>query len=258
MSSLQKDVVIVTTTFMMGGYDHRFALALQTCNMTRVLGYPIVVVDGSPNHAAAKEALWAAGATQVEQQSEKGMGASRRQCIGAGVSSGVEVISWIEPEKANMVPFLKPCVEMVGKGYDIVIPWRNRLYADLPPYQALSEGRANAEMAEITGLNLDYYVGPRIMSRRGAELLLSYHSQSRVDSAVKYGDNWEILFVPLIWALQNGLRIGSCPVDYVHPVIQTAHETDNAEMDKKRDFQRKTLVSAMRQEAELIGLKRAA
>lgn len=275
----EKNAVIVTTTFMSSAaYDHRFELARQTCNMAKVLGYPIVVVDGSPDNVTARGALMAAGATLVEQQSEKGMGSSRRQCIKAGLDAvstasmietagfahalqaftDISAIAWIEPEKANMVPFLKPCVEMVKQGYDIVVPWRNRLYADLPPYQALSEGRANHEIAEITGLNLDFYVGPRIMSRRAAELLLSYRGKSRVDPAVKYGDNWEILFVPLIWALQDGLRIGSCPVDYVHPAIQTAHEIGNAEMDKKRDFQRATLVAAMRQEAELIGLKRAA
>lgn len=249
------------------------------CQTARASGYPVIVVDGSLYHITASGALMAAGATYVEQQKEKGMGASRRQCIKAGLDAigtaglldlagyahahqaftDVSAIAWIEPEKVGMVPVLGPCIKMVEQeGYDIVVPWRNRLFADYPPYQALSEARANAEIAEITGLNLDLYCGPRIMSRRGAELLLSYHGQSRIDPAVKYDDNWGILFVPILWAIQDGLKVGSCPVDYVHPTIQTALEAGNAKMDHKRDLQRVVLVGAMRQEAELLGLKCAA
>jgi len=266
----------VTTTFTTDPVgDYRFQLALQMCQTARVLGYPTFVVDGSRFHVTASEALMGAGATHVDEQKEKGMGASRRQCIKAGLNvvrtadliagytpnrafEDVDAIVWIEPEKVGMVPCLAPCIEMVRQGYDIVVPWRNRLFADYPHYQALSEARANAEIAEVTGMNLDLYIGPRIMSRRGAELLLSYHGQSRVDPNVKLDDNWGILFVPILWALQDGLKVGSCPVDYVHPAIQTAVESRMPEMDRKRDTQRVALVNAMRQEAELIGLKRAA
>jgi len=237
--------------------DYRFQLALQMCRTAKAFGYPTIIVDGSPDHVSVRRALMEAGA-KVDKQHKKGMGPSRRQCIGNGLSRpDFEVICWMEPEKVGMVPVLAQCIEMVEQGYDIVVPWRNRLFADYPPYQALSEARANHEMAKITGLNLDLLCGPRIMSRRGAELLVSYQGHSRVNPAVMYDDNWGILFVPILWALQDGLKVGSCPVDYVHPAVQTALEASNPEMDHKRDVQRVALVSAMRQEAELLGLKRA-
>ena len=239
--------------------DYRFLLALLMCATARAYGYPVIVVDGSPDHARARELLLAAGATQVIQQTEPGTGASRRQCINAGLDFGAEVICWIEPEKVGMVAVLAPCIAMIVAGYDIIIPWRNHFFApnQYPPYQALSEARANAEMAEITGLNLDWMIGPHIMSRRTAELMMSYRGQSRIDPNVKYDDNWGILFIPVLWALQDGMKVGSCPVDYAHPAIQAAIEVGE-KWDEKRDVQRTALVAAMRQEAELIGLKRAA
>ncbi|OGG61450.1 hypothetical protein A3I46_01200 [Candidatus Kaiserbacteria bacterium RIFCSPLOWO2_02_FULL_54_13] len=259
--------------------DYRFLLALLMCQTARAYGYPVIVVDGSPDHARACELLFAAGATQVIQQTEPGTGASRRQCIKAcldaiqtanlldiagfahahGEFSDIQVIAWIEPEKVGMVAVLAPCIAMIVAGYDIIIPWRNHFFApnQYPPYQALSEARANAEMAEITGLNLDWMIGPHIMSRRAAELMMSYRGQSRIDPNVKYDDNWGILFIPMLWALQDGMKVGSCPVDYAHPAIQAAIEVGE-KWDEKRDVQRTALVAAMRQEAELIGLKRAA
>lgn len=271
--------VIVTTTFTedpMG--DYRFLLALQMCQAAKALGYPVIVVDGSLDFEVSRNALYYAGATLVEKQVEPGTGASRRHCIRAGLDNirtagllnlaghahahqdfvDIDAIAWIEPEKVGMVPCLAPCIEMVKQGYDIVIPWRNQLFADYPPYQALSEARAAHEIAEVTGVTADYLIGPRIMSRRAAELLLSYRGHSRVDPIAVYDDNWGILFVPLLWALQDGLKVGSCAVNYAHPPVQTAIEAGNPAYDRKRDVQRIALVAAMRQEAELIGFKRAA
>lgn len=236
--------------------DHRFDLTRQMCQLAKVFGYPVYIVDGSLYENTVRDALTDAGATRVIKQKEKGMGASRRECIGAGLDTGAAVICWIEPEKVGMIPVLEPCVEMVRQGYDIVVPWRNRLYADYPPYQALSEGWMNFEMAQATGLKLDFCSGPRVMSRRAAELLLSYRGQSRVDPTARYDDDWSLLHVPILWAFQDGMRIGSCPVDYVHPAIQTALEVNDVEMDHKRDVQRAAVVGAVCKEAELIGLKR--
>jgi hypothetical protein len=249
MSSSKKAVIVTTTYSANQQGDYRFQLALQMCQTAKAHGYPVLVVDGSPDHSSAKQALLDAGATLVYEQHEKGMGASRRQCISAGLGLVENTpIAWIEPEKVGMIPVLAACVGMVEQGYDIVIPWRNRLFADYPHYQALSEARANAEIAEITGINLDFMSGPRIMSRRGAELLLSYHGKSGFDETVTCGDNWEILFLPVLWALARGFQVGSCPVDYVHPTVQTAIESRSTEMDRKRDTQRLALVSAVREE----------
>ena len=253
-------IIVTTTRTQDPGSDYRFQLVRQMCQTGKAFNYPICIVDGSPDHETAKELLLAAGASIVELQHTPGMGASRRQCLALGLAEAGEsgVMAWFEPEKVAMIPCLEGCIAMVRHGYDIVVTWRNRLFADYPPYQALSEARANQEMAEVTGLNLDLMSGPRIMSRRGAELLASYTGQSRVDPNVLYNDDWGIIFVPILWALKDGLKVGSCPVEYVHPQIQTALESRMPAMDRRRDVQRTELVAAMRQEAELIGLTRAA
>ena len=258
--------LIVTTTYSRDvKTDHRFPLNQMMCLTATAFGYPVIDIDDSPDPEVAR-LLQEAGAL-VRKQREPGTGASRRECLSAGldfegpfgdVISWADVISWIEPEKFGMIPYLDVCGEMVMQGADIVIPWRRRLCADYPEYQAMSEMAANLEMAQITGRNLDLMCGPRIMSRRGAEILLSYKGRSRVNPDVIYDDNWGIIFVPILWALRDGLTVVSCTVDYIHPAIQTRIEGADPEMDRKRDLQRMALVAAMRREAELIGLKPAA
>ena len=68
-------------------------------------------------------------------------------------------------------------------------------------------------------------------------------------------DNWEILFLPILRALRRGLHIGSMTINYIHPFAQTAAETGNAEMDKKRDIQREALIAGMQEEAWRLGIQ---
>jgi hypothetical protein len=254
------ETVLFTSTFCAGdpATDYRFQLALDMCRTAKAFGYSIMVVDGSPD-PSAKLLLLRAGAT-VQRQMDVGMGASRRQALAtvSEHSPNAKAYVWLEPEKVGMIPGIERCVTMLESGYDIVVPWRNRLFTDYPHYQALSEARGNQEMSEVTGLTLDLYCGPRIMTRRGAEYMLSYAGCSRVNPNVVYDDSWGLLFVPILWALADGLKVGSCPVDYIHPAIQTQMEGGNPAFDRKRDMQREVLVAAIRQEATLLNLKKAA
>jgi hypothetical protein len=251
--------VLFTSTFCAGdpATDYRFRLALKMCRAAKAAEYPLVVVDGSPDQRA--RALLIEAGAKVYAQAKQGMGASRRQALKKAIDMFplAEALVWLEPEKVGMIPEIERCVTMLCSGYGVVVPWRNRLFTDYPHYQALSEARGNQEMSEITGLNLDLYCGPRVMTRRGAEYMLSYAGRSRVDLSVEYDDNWGLLFVPILWALADGLKVGSCPVDYIHPAIQTKIEEADPGMDRKRDTQRNVLVSAMRQEAALLGLQKA-
>jgi hypothetical protein len=155
-------------------------------------------------------------------------------------------IVWLEPEKYTIVPLLAPCIEMIKAGYEIVIPTRESLES-YPMYQELSELRANRELGFITGRpELDLMFGPRVMSRRGTNLFLDYTGKFG-------GDNWEILFIPVLWAIQHDLKIGERRVDYVHPIEQTVAETGNWTINEKRDKQRRDLVAAMRAEAQRLG-----
>ncbi|MEN9524563.1 MAG: hypothetical protein RL536_632 [Candidatus Parcubacteria bacterium] len=234
-------ICLVTTTFYQNVSDVRFGLALKTCQAAREAGYQIHIVDGSSNPEISS-LLRQAGAN-VEAEKVKGMGASRRQCFKMGLDSGADVIVWLEPEKGPFVPLIGPCVEMVGE-CDIVFPGRMDLVS-YPRYQQLSEHRAMWKIGWLTSRpDIDWMFGPRVLSRKGAELLMSYDGSC--------GDTWHILVIPVLWALMNGVKVGSKLVNYIHPAEQTAAEEGDEEMDRKRDHQRKVLEEAVETEMMLL------
>ncbi len=237
-------IVLVTTTFSKSVEDVRAQLALKTCRAARDNNYRIIVVDGSPCEEF-KQALRETGATVIDQK-KPGMGQSRRECFDAGLSTGADVIVWLEPEKYTLVPLLGPCVSPVLSGeVDVVIPRRRNLDG-YPQYQHWSELRANWELGNITKrFDIDFYIGPRIMNRQATMIMAEYQP-------IHYGDNWEILFIPLLWFLTGGVSIDSVIVDYVHPAEQLIE--DDESMRSKRDKQRIDLVSAMQREAVRLGL----
>lgn len=237
-------VVLVTTTFSKSVDDVRAQLALKTCRAARDNNYPIIVVDGSPCEEF-KYALREAGAVVIDQE-KPGMGQSRRECLNLGLTTGADVIAWLEPEKYTLVPLLGPLIARVMRGAtDVVIPRRRNLDG-YPQYQHLSELRANWELGNITKrFDIDFYIGPRIMNRQAAMIMAEYQP-------IHYGDNWEILFIPLLRFMAGGIPIDSVIVDYVHPVEQLIE--DDESMRSKRDKQRIDLVSAMQREAVRLGL----
>ncbi len=83
------------------------------------------------------------------------------------------------------------------------------------------------------------------MNRQAAMIMAEYQP-------IHYGDNWEILFIPLLRFMAGGIPIDSVIVDYVHPVEQLIE--DDESMRSKRDKQRIDLVSAMQREAVRLGL----
>ncbi len=233
-------VVLVTTTFSTSLTDIRAKLALRTCREAAKHDYHIIVVDNSLC-GEFKETLRATGAEVLPQQNP-GMGNSRRECLRAGLNTGAEVIVWLEPEKYPLVSLLEPCIEPIGELADVVVPRRRNL-ENYPKYQQWTEFSANWELGNITGRpDLDLFSGPRIMSRKAAEMMAEYQGER--------GDNWEILFIPVLWYLQTGMRVKSVVVNYVHPIEQRSE--DDELMRHKRDQQRHNLVSAMAAEAALL------
>ncbi len=241
--------MLVTTTFSPSLSDMRAQLAIKTCLAARDRGYEIIVVDGSPCQEFKSE-LCRTGATVIDQI-KPGMGASRREALKAGLETNAHVVIWIEPEKYPLVPLLDKCIDPVmGREADIVIPKR-KTFVNYPAYQAESEAKANAEINLIMKrLDLDTFIGPRVMSRAAARLMSNY--DGRVGGVQVYGDKWEILFIPLLWFLNADMLVESVPVEYVHPIEQLVE--DDEAMRRKRDEQRESLVSAMRREAERLGL----
>jgi hypothetical protein len=99
--------------------------------------------------------------------------------------------------------------------------------------------------------DIDWMFGPRVLTRRGAELLMSYEDNRG------YGDSWHILVVPVLWALwADDYKVGSKIVNYIHPSEQTAAEEGDAEMDKKRDHQRHVLEDTVEKETMRLRQKK--
>lgn len=243
---MSAQAVLVTTTFFKSLQDLRCTLAIETMEAARSRSYPIIVVDGSPDPEV--RSIFSVNGATVCQQYLPGMGASRRQAIQAGLDwngGAADIIVWIEPEKYPIVPLLEPLIQVVSLGItDLVIPQRRTLDS-YPCYQAASERLANLALGAITGRpDLDLYIGPRVMNREMAKLFLGYDG--------RYGDNWEILFIPVLSALAQSKRVDSRLVDYVHPAEQTEAEA-TPEMDRKRDRQRVDIISAMARAAQDMG-----
>lgn len=249
MKTLREDVVLVTTTFSKTLDDVRAQLALKTCRSARENGYPIIVVDGSPCQEF-KTALRETGATVINQQ-KPGMGQSRREAFRAGCATGAKCITWIEPEKYTIVHLLQESVNLILEGKaDMVIPRRQNL-DNYPHYQQWSEYVGNWKISNITGRHdLDLYIGPRVLSRNTTALMELYEPEG-IDKT--YGDNWEILFIPVLWALNMGWRVSSVLVDYIHPDEQKSE--DGPDMMAKRDTQRHELIRVMEKEAVRIGYR---
>lgn len=239
------NVVLMTTTFSKDQENTRHKLAVETIRNAVNLGYQLLVVDNSP--MLVRQDYVDAGAT-VYSQVEPGMGGSRRDVFRHALEIDAGFYFWLEPEKECLPAFIAELVEKaVELETSILIPRRNSLLT-LPTYQALSEAGANWELNRLLGrTDLDPMFGPRLLSRRGLELLLTYTGQAG-------GDAWEILFIPLLWAKVQGMAIGSCPIDYVHPAIQTAEEEGDEVMNRKRDIQRTQLIAGMTAEARRLGL----
>ncbi len=242
-------VALVTTTFSENPEALRFQLALKTCRAAKATGYPLYIVDGSPETRMI-DMLLHAGATMVTPEKTRGMGASRRQCFRMGLESGADVVVWIEPEKHSLVPFIGGCVVPIQKKRAKAVVPRRRNLDGYPQYQQLSEFRGNWEIGNILGRSdLDLFMGPRVMDREATEVMASYDPHCGQNT---YGDRWEILFVPIVQMLARGWPIESVLVDYVHPPEQLAE--DDTSMRTKRDEQLKDIVSAVTAEAKRLGI----
>jgi hypothetical protein len=243
-------VVLVTTTCSQSVNEMRAKLAIKTCWAARDNGYKIIVVDNSPS-LDFKEALREAEAEVIDQKLP-GMGQSRRECIYAGLNTEAEIIVWLEPEKYTLVPLLEPCIYPVLCGEASVVIPRRRNLDSYPQYQQWSEYAGNWSLGNITGRpDLDFYNGPRVMSRNTASILMSYNANFL--SKHSYGDNWEILFIPILWLLKCGPVVKSVTVDYIHPIEQLVE--DDEIMRAKRDKQRRDLISTVALEAKRLGIK---
>lgn len=164
------------------------------------------------------------------------MGESRRQAIKEAYNTGKEIIAWIEPEKSDYIKEVtKTAIPIINGEANIVVPKRRSLES-YPLLQQYSEKLGNLFWKNITGTNLDIWSGPRTWKREMSRYFLEYKGG--------YGDKWDSIFIPVMNAILDGLKVLSVEVNYEHPKKQTEIEEGNLEFDKKRLEQLTTLISA--------------
>lgn len=207
----------------------RAQLALQTLRAAADIGYSAVVIDcGSP--AVLTDEFRKTGAF-VYSPGKLSMGENRREAIRQALGLEKEVIAFLEPEKTPYVSELWKTAKPILDGTaDFVIPKRKSLES-LPLVQQFSESCNNLILEKLTGVPLDMYFGPRTWRKDLSHYFLNYDG--------KYGDQWDVLFIPTIDAMLDGKRVISVEVDYTHPKEQTALEENDFAFYEKRLMQMK-------------------
>lgn len=244
------------------------ALSMLTCAHKR---HALVVVDGGSD-SAFLGALKDRGIPTVAQAA-KGISRARQQGYDAlFLNPVINAFVTLEPEKTSFIHHgcVTAAADPILKGEaDIVIPARSEEgWESLPPFQRESEQSANAAYSGILrkigwwkGPDLDLFFGPRLFGRSAYHFFTRWHefqpdplidSQADMDPS-GYSD---ALFFPLVYALASKMRIVQVEVPYVHPMVQTAVETGNEEMDQKRKRQREMILNELDELLRLIENKR--
>lgn len=244
------NIIIATSTFYAPQDKLRFELALSMMRQANQDGLRVFVVDGSPERTKFEAFLHALANVSYEDPNST-MGASRRKALELSTTRARDndVIVWMEPEKAPLVPFLRQLSEPILRGQaDIVVPARTpQGLASYPRVQAKYEEAGNASFELLTGKSLDVWFGPRLMNTRGLQYFLDYDGNR--------GDRWEAIFIPLLRAIKAGLRVESVSTDYHHPPEQTAAEEKDLHLGLTKRLEQLTiLVNAMAAEAKDLQL----
>lgn len=204
-------------------------------------GYSVFIVDGgSPNEVI--DTYQDFGATVLNQE-KRGMGNGRRQVIEAGYNFGKEYMIWMEIEKESFVSQIyKTLLPIVNGEADIIVPERASMES-YPREQQLSERIARFFFEDLTGEDLDCFIGPRVFRRDQAHYFTDYKTKYCQDE--EYGDNWEVIFMPLLKAIHEGKKVKGVKIDYTHPATQTQFEEGNIELFGKRIKQLSDITQAM-------------
>jgi len=240
-------IVIATGTFYLDDGGVRPRLALQTASEALRHGYIFAVIDGGSSEGFYRQMV-----TQdiiFLKEELHGMGRGRRQLLSyvANLVGDNGVIIWTEPEKWPLIAELRKATILIQDGTaDLVIPGRtDEGLSSYPFAQACAERLGNSAFRALTGREFDMWFGCRVMNRRALDFFLNYQGE--------YGDLWEGMYIPVLRAIKENLRISSVSVNYIHPQEQSAEEEGTYSFIKKRLHQLNNLVPALEHEARKLG-----
>lgn len=200
-------------------------------------GYNVFIIDGGSDEEVLSK-FQKTGAKIREQDSNlSGIGNATLQTLQFGLETNAKYFGLVELEKTSMISKFPYFFErLAGSNYDFLIPYRKSL-SSLEENQAHYEDWGNSWWWSFTGLGLDSLNGTRLFTRENANYFLEHNM-------AKYGDRWEILFVPLLKAYIDGKQIDIVKVDYRHPKKQKLDEAKRKEMHLKRAEQHSALTQA--------------
>jgi len=240
-------------------------LALEFIQKTISMGFHLVVVDGKSSRSFKKLLKNFPGIRLTKKLSPKRSPAKRQAFKAASKIDGVKVIIACEGEKVslldNIVPIVKPILENKA---DIVVPKREEsLFKETYPeymYQSETEGnKLYNEQLRIRSLikeeeELDMFFGPRAFCNNSKVLALffkKFHFQKDQKSLEEYFDPEEysnVLYFPIIIALQKNFRVKSVEIPFSYPKLQKMNETIGAKeffVEKRQNQRIGTLLHLM-------------
>lgn len=227
------DLTIFTTTYYGADETSNFRekMAENFLANTAALNIKCIVIDGGSNQNFLKKIEFFKN-VQIEIDPTLKTGESRRRALEVARNKcDTPYFLWTEPEKTNLITeeSINKMIGLLRDGQaDIVVPKR-RSKDSLPKLQAWTESRAAKRTAKIMGAQaeeeLDLWFGPKMFNRESAKYFLDYQGKL---------DKWDSIIVPVINAYKDGKRVSSVIIDYVHPPEQTAGETADREIKKKR------------------------
>lgn len=269
-----KSIAVVTATLYPAWYAGevrrkltqdklRGDLAIKTLLAAKNQGFNIALVDSGSSNEFLEE-LKRLGIPYTTGAEREIQGSARRQGLEITKKfDGVQVICETEPEKVFMISdCLIKAAEPISEGQaDIVVPKRTEeSFSTLPSYQANAEKRANKMYNQILrahGLlkpedsDIDFWFGVRLFANRPEitrlfERVYQFKkSETALHKIVQPDTYSNPLEFPIVNALHDGLRVRSVEVDYIHPKEQTEFEEGKEEFNRKRDIQRRAIITEL-------------
>ena len=254
--------VLFTCTFYQSQSDLRFQQCLDTIKEAERCGYPLVIVDGSPDETVHKTLCEYSPACVVyrEVKGSGGKGAQLRAAADIasklpGVSAST-LLCWQEAEKTDMVQLWSAVQERLEATDDVVVPYRNPddFQSSYPIEQFHSETYGNFYLDSVMNdaLQVDQSIKPPRLSDIGLRQVVE-DSKHRIPSidwhfgpfafrarhidlwiSYRRGDSYDAQLVPVVHATRKGLLVCSILVSFKLDPQMKFQEEANIQFIEKR------------------------